>query len=82
MRFLLRALALFFIVSAVLSLVRSMFASATRPAPKVGNSPPRPVTTGRLVKDPVCGMYVPEESAIQGNGNFFCSEECRKKSLA
>ncbi len=39
----------------------------------------------RLVKDPVCGIYVDEEEAIklkwQGEILYFCSEECRDKFL-
>lgn len=35
----------------------------------------------RLVRDPVCGTYVPRMRALtigQGNGaQFFCSERCR-----
>jgi hypothetical protein len=32
-----------------------------------------------LVKDPVCGTYVPQANAIEAGGQFFCSEECRRK---
>ncbi len=29
-------------------------------------------------KDPVCGMSVDKKSAIQRNGQYFCSEGCAK----
>ena len=39
---------------------------------------------GVMVKDEVCGTYVPREEALMevrdGVERFFCSEECRKKS--
>lgn len=39
---------------------------------------------GVMVKDEVCGTYVPREEALMevrdGAERFFCSEECRKKS--
>ena len=37
----------------------------------------------RLVKDPVCGMHLAEELALPASANgqtqFFCSDECRRK---
>jgi hypothetical protein len=76
MRFLLRVLVVFFLVSAALSVIRGLFASNS-PARRPG----QPVTTGRLVKDPVCGTYVPEQTALRANDKFFCSEECRRKFI-
>jgi hypothetical protein len=80
MRLLLRVLAFFFVISAVMSLVRGLLSSYSSQSASQPRT--RPITTGKFVKDPVCGMYVPEDSAVQGNGNFFCSEECRRKFLA
>ncbi len=38
-----------------------------------------------LVKDPVCGVYVPVKTAVSVNHEgkiiYFCSESCRKKYL-
>jgi YHS domain-containing protein len=38
---------------------------------------------GELRKDPVCGTYVPESSAVKlsvgGQTVYFCSEACRDK---
>lgn len=43
----------------------------------------RPPAEGRqLVRDPVCGMYVPRETALSARNQFFCSEECRSKFLS
>lgn len=45
--------------------------------------PPAPVR-GVMVKDEVCGTYIPREEALtevrDGVERHFCSEECRKKS--
>jgi len=38
---------------------------------------------GEMVKDEVCGTYVPREEALteirDGTEHFFCSAECRRK---
>jgi uncharacterized protein len=38
------------------------------------------------MKDPVCGTYVPAETALTARSDsgpeYFCSEECRRKFLA
>jgi hypothetical protein len=73
MRLFLRVILAFVAVFAVLSVVRSLFAGSSRtPARRTSEA-------GKLVKDPVCGMYVVESSAIQAGGQFFCSDECRSK---
>ena len=42
-----------------------------------------PTSGKRLVKDPVCGMHLAEELAlpmsVDGETQYFCSEECRAK---
>ena len=73
MRFLLRVIGLFLILTAALKIVRGLL-TAFAPAGQVPAKNP-----GHLVKDPVCGMYVPQANAIQGSDQFFCSEECRSK---
>ena len=53
------------------------------------SSPPSsaspPTLSGRMVKDEVCQMYLPRENAlreiIDGEEQFFCSAECRRKCL-
>ncbi|HYK90059.1 MAG TPA: hypothetical protein VE398_14895 [Acidobacteriota bacterium] len=43
-------------------------------------------TVGKMVRDPVCGMYMDPRLALRledKKGTFyFCSEECRSKYLA
>lgn len=36
----------------------------------------------RLVRDPVCGLALPESSALQHGEHFFCSSECRDRYLS
>jgi YHS domain-containing protein len=40
---------------------------------------------GEMVKDEVCGTYIPREEALtgvrDGTEHYFCSEECRRKFL-
>lgn len=46
------------------------------------NQPPPPIHD-ELVKDPVCGVFVPKRQAIalmmDGKTYYFCSERCRKE---
>jgi uncharacterized protein len=41
---------------------------------------------GDMVKDPVCGLYLPRDMAIRkvirGKEFYFCSEECRRRFLS
>ncbi len=49
------------------------------------NKNKKEVIKGELVKDPVCGVYLPKEQAIKleykGQTYYFCSEECKTKFL-
>jgi len=49
-----------------------------------GSAAPR--ARGFMVKDEVCGTYIPREEALtemrDGVEHYFCSEECRRKSAA
>jgi YHS domain-containing protein len=44
--------------------------------------PPRSVR-GEMVKDEICGTYIPREEALtefrDGAERYFCSEDCRRK---
>jgi YHS domain-containing protein len=44
------------------------------------------VYRGQMVRDPVCGVYIPEQGAlIERRGDetyYFCSEACRSSFLA
>jgi hypothetical protein len=75
MRFLLRVIAIMIAMYAALTMVRRLLLAFT-PAGQVG---PRTTEAGHLVKDPVCGTYIPQATAIQAGEHFFCSEECRRK---
>jgi uncharacterized protein len=41
---------------------------------------------GIMVKDEVCGTYIPRDEALvetrDGVEHYYCSEECRRKGLA
>lgn len=84
MRFLLRILFIFVALFGVMSLIRGALApdrsGAGRPSPQDRER------TGKLMKDPVCGTYVPAETALTARSDsgthYFCSEECRRKFLA
>jgi hypothetical protein len=75
MRFLFRVFIVLMVVFAGLSAIRRLLGSTfpARPQPR------GPAPGGHLVKDPVCGMYVPQESSLRAGDQFFCSEECRGK---
>lgn len=46
----------------------------------------RPRLSGTMVKDEICGIYLPKESALRetigGRECFFCSKACRSQALA
>ncbi len=48
-----------------------------------GQAKPKPPITDELVKDPICGVYVPKKEAIvYGKGGklyYFCCEKCLKE---
>jgi hypothetical protein len=74
---LLRFAVIFMAISTVFSMVRNVLAPP-KPRRPVQPSQPQGVST-HLVKDPVCGTYIPETTAIHWHEAFFCSEECRRK---
>jgi hypothetical protein len=74
MRFLIRLFGMLIVVYAGLSIVRRLLGAFT-PAGQVQS----PSAAGHLVKDPVCGTYVPEGTALRHGEYFFCSEACRQK---
>ena len=76
MRLLLRLLGLVFVVYAVLSVVKTLV-GIVAPRRPIQPSP----AAGRLVKDPSCGTYIPEETALRAGDHFFCSEQCRQKFI-
>lgn len=47
-----------------------------------GGASMKPIYRGQMVRDPVCGVFVPRERAIEerqdGEVRHFCSEKCRQ----
>ena len=39
------------------------------------------IETKELVRDPVCKMYLAEEAALRYEGQFFCSEKCKRQFI-
>ena len=76
MRFLIRVIGLMIAMYAALSMVRRLLLAFT-PTGHVTETASS--NAEHLVKDPVCGTYVPQARAIQAGDQFFCSEECRRK---
>ena len=72
MRLLIRFVVMLVLMYGGLSLIRGLLA----PRRQKGTS-----SSGHLVKDPVCGMYIPQETALQARDQFFCSEDCRGKFI-
>ena len=68
------------IAAALVWAVRELAGTATR-SPKENDGPGE-----EMVRDPVCGVYVPKSSAVArrsgGSKVYFCSRECEKKYLA
>jgi YHS domain-containing protein len=70
------------------SVLRSVFAGFRRPVPRGGPSttPPPARSGGKLYRDPVCGVYVSNDTAVAQNSGgetlYFCSPECRDKYRA
>jgi YHS domain-containing protein len=65
------------------SLLRSVFA-AMRPASRPAAPTPQPAQSGGVLKkDPVCGTYVPTNTAVtrklDGELVYFCSRECAER---
>ena len=76
MRMLLQAVALFIVVVSAISAIRRVLHMLQAPKREGG-----PTAAEHLVKDPVCGTFVPQRTALSARNEFFCSEECRSKFL-
>jgi len=80
LRFLLFVLLVYVGVKCV-SLVRRMLVPSSRPREAV--APRDQETTSDMVRDPVCGVFVPIHGSLsafsKGGFVYFCSEECRRK---
>jgi len=66
-----------YIVFVIVRLARALKKAARNPRPEAGGQKV-------LVKDEVCGTYLPREEALHevrdGRDVYFCSENCRRKS--
>ncbi len=88
-RWILTAIALLLLLRLVLRFVLGLFQGLAQPA---GGSSGRPGSAGgvkmvgALVQDPVCGMYIPRETAIVarlgGETRHYCSTACRDDDAA
>lgn len=62
-----------------------IFLGLTQARTQTRRRAPREVQ-GEMVKDEVCGTYIPREEALtevrDGVVHYFCSEECRRKLKA
>jgi YHS domain-containing protein len=74
------------LLRAVIGIVAKFFVSNTlgdNPGGAAARRQSAAPVAGVLQKDPVCGTFVPEQSAkrLQAGGtvHYFCSEECLKK---
>ena len=80
LRFILLALLFILVARAFWRVVDGMIEAArgAQPGHRSGNT-----QAVRLVRDPVCGTYVPPRAALSltsaGSTHYFCSEECRRE---
>ena len=67
--------------------IRSTLASAMGAAPPGGKRASTPSRGVQMVRDPVCGTFLPPSHALPepraaGGFVYFCSEACRQQYLA
>lgn len=76
---------LFVLIAYFVFLALRIFSGSRRMKP---SSRPQtaPKSGGVMVKDEVCGTYIPRDEAVtevrEGVERYFCSEDCRRKSSA
>ena len=91
-RWILTTLALLLLMRLVLRFVLGLLQGLVMPSPDARGASPRggargPARiTGALVRDPVCGTFIPRETAtvasVGGETRHYCSEACRDKDRA
>ena len=80
----LQLLAFFFLIRFVWRAVARMLGGPEMRTVNEGASSgeQKPVYRGHMVRDPVCGVYIPEKSALPDRRDnqvyYFCSETCRE----
>ena len=69
----------------ILWLLQRLLVKVLGAARQSGAQPKDAGAPNRMVKDPVCGMYLDSRVAVRLDNSkepfFFCSEECMKKYL-
>ena len=84
-RWILLAIAFLLILRLVLRFVHGLVQGLTGASAGGGAARPagRAKVIGALVRDPVCGMYVPRAEAVEGRvggeTRYYCSAACRDK---
>ena len=82
-RWILLAIAFLLIVRLVLRFVYGLVQGLTGTSPASAAPGARAKVAGALVRDPVCGMYIPSGEAIAvrvgDETRYYCSEACRAK---
>lgn len=75
-------LILFALIAYVAFLFLRIYRGVRRIRQQTGHQTPREVQ-GVMVKDEVCGTYIPRDDALievrDGVEHYFCSEECRRR---
>ncbi|HUL75113.1 MAG TPA: hypothetical protein VLT86_18510 [Vicinamibacterales bacterium] len=82
---LIRVVAIMFIVRLVLSALTPIAVPRKRPASRPAAGPAER-SGGTLVRDPHCGTYLPATRALRvgmgASAQYFCSDDCRRAWLA
>ena len=78
LRFLLLILLVMLVLRAFWRILAGVIDGVSQPAGRRSGPPDRGV---QMVRDPVCGTFLPPENAItlaeRGSVQYFCSEKCR-----
>ena len=81
--FLLRLFALIAGLWIVRWLISSLFRGSFRPPGRQNPTAENSLPSSRMVKDPVCGMYMDSRLAVEISTRkgpvYFCSEDCRSR---
>jgi len=83
--YLLLAVVLISMLRGVIGVIGKLFGNFVNPPP-AARRPSVPPKGGHLKRDPVCGTFISQETAVQkkvgGEVYYFCSPECRDKFKA
>ncbi len=81
-----RLLSVLVLLLLILTVIRSFLGRLFGPPSEEQRVPPRSPrqkVSGRMIKDPQCGMYVAEDLAIEARTRdavfYFCSIDCRDR---